>query len=208
MNVEHIIMVIKLDIVINNIMVKVAYFGKHISNKIREVNRIFSEILISPFIVRNERKIRHQTYDEFVDIKKRVIIGFDIDKQGDFVTKDVLNYVNNNSIDDKTFEFMRIIYNKLNYNNNKVIIDFYDKDIKDVCVNKYILDKCINKLQSTHCIRRTNIFKVYIVNHNIIFKGDYLDFIKTYNAIYRNAFTVTNVYGHVILDKSINYGKQ
>ena len=133
MNVEHIIMVIKLDIVINNIMAKVVYFG---------------------------------------------------------------------------FEFMRIIYNKLNYNSNKVIIDFYDKDIKDVCVNKYILDKCINKLQSTHCIRRTNIFKVYIVNHNIIFKGDYLDFIKTYNAIYRNAFTVTNVYGHIILDKSINYGKQ
>ena len=83
-------MVIKLDIVINNIMVKVAYFGKHISNKIREVNRIFSEILISPFIVRNERKIRYETY----------------------------------------------------------------------------------------------------------------------NTIYRNAFTVTNVYGHVILDKSINYGKQ
>lgn len=153
-------MVIKLDIVINNIMAKVVYFGKHISDKIRDANRVFSEILISPFIVRNERKIRHQTYDEFVDIKKRVII------------------------------------------------DFYDKDIKDVCVNKYILDKCINKLQSTHCIRRTNIFKVYIVNHNIIFKGDYLDFIKTYNAIYRNAFTVTNVYGHVILDKSINYGKQ
>lgn len=68
-------MVIKLDIVINNIMVKVVYFGKHISDKIRDANRIFSEILISPFIVRNERKIRHQTYDEFVDIKKRVIIG-------------------------------------------------------------------------------------------------------------------------------------
>lgn len=60
---------------INNIMVKVVYFGKHISDKIRDANRIFSEILISPFIVRNERKIRHQTYDEFVDIKKRVIIG-------------------------------------------------------------------------------------------------------------------------------------
>lgn len=81
MNVEHIIMVIKLDIVINNIMAKVVYFGKHISDKIRDANRVFSEILISPFI-------------------------------------------------------------------------------------------------------------------------------KTYNAIYRNAFTVTNVYGHVILDKSINYGKQ
>lgn len=81
-------MVIKLDIVINNIMVKVAYFGKHISNKIREVN--------------------------------------------------------SNSIDDRTFEFMRIIYNKLNYNSNKVIIDFSDKDVKDVCVNKYIFDKSIN----------------------------------------------------------------
>jgi hypothetical protein len=80
-------MVIKLDIVINNIMVKVAYFGKHISNKIREVNRIFSEILISPFIVRNERKIRYETYDEFVDIKKRVIISFDTDKQGDLLLK-------------------------------------------------------------------------------------------------------------------------
>ena len=56
-------------------MAKVVYFGKHISDKIRDANRVFSEILISPFIVRNERKIRHQTYDEFVDIKKRVIIG-------------------------------------------------------------------------------------------------------------------------------------
>lgn len=63
------------------------------------------------------------------------------------------------------------------------------------------LDIVINNIMA-------NIFKVYIVNHNIIFKGDYLDFIKTYNAIYRNAFTVTNVYGHVILDKSINYDKQ
>lgn len=43
-------MVIKLDIMINNIMVKVVYFGKHISDKIRDANRIFSEILISPFI--------------------------------------------------------------------------------------------------------------------------------------------------------------
>ena len=49
-------MVIKLDIVINNIMAKVVYFGKHISDKIRDANRVFSEILISPFIVRNERK--------------------------------------------------------------------------------------------------------------------------------------------------------
>lgn len=49
-------------------------------------------------------------------------------------------------------------------------------------------------------------FQKYLLVH--LFKGDYLDFIKTYNAIYRNAFTVTNVYGHVILDKSINYGKQ
>lgn len=49
-------MVIKLDIVINNIMAKVVYFGKHISDKIRDANRVFSEILINPFIVRNERK--------------------------------------------------------------------------------------------------------------------------------------------------------
>lgn len=52
------------------------------------------------------------------------------------------------------------------------------------------------------------VIKLDIVINNIMAKGDYLDFIKTYNAIYRNAFTVTNVYGHVILDKSINYGKQ
>lgn len=51
------------------------------------------------------------------------------------------------------------------------------------------------------------VIKLDIVINNIIFKGDYLDFIKTYNTIYRNAFTVTNVYSHVILDKSINYGK-
>ena len=38
------------------------------------------------------------------------------------MAKVVLNYVNNNSIDDKTFEFMRIIYNKLNYNSNMVML--------------------------------------------------------------------------------------
>lgn len=33
-------MVIKLDIVINNIMAKVVYFGKHISDKIRDANNV------------------------------------------------------------------------------------------------------------------------------------------------------------------------
>lgn len=34
-------------------MAKVVYFGKHISDKIRDANRVFSEILISPFTVTN-----------------------------------------------------------------------------------------------------------------------------------------------------------
>lgn len=41
-----------------------------------------------------------------------------------------------------------------------------------------------------------------------IFKGSYSDFIKVYLDIYKEVGIMLDADGRVILDKSINYGKQ
>lgn len=57
-------------------------------------------------------------------------------------------------------------------------------------------------------IRRTTKQSVYVVNHEMIFKGSYSDFIKVYLDIYKEIGIMLDADGRVILDKSINYGKQ
>ena len=47
----------------------------------------------------------------------------------------------------------------------------------------------------------------YVVNHEMIFKGSYSDFIKVYLDIYKEVGIMLDADGRVILDKSINYGK-
>ena len=42
----------------------------------------------------------------------------------------------------------------------------------------------------------------------MIFKGSYSDFIKVYLDIYKEIGIMLDADGRVILDKSINYGKQ
>ena len=48
----------------------------------------------------------------------------------------------------------------------------------------------------------------FVVNHEMIFKGSYSDFIKVYLDIYKEVGIMLDADGRVILDKSINYGKQ
>lgn len=56
----------------------------------------------------------------------------------------------------------------------------------------------------TRKVRETD----YVVNHEMIFKGSYSDFIKVYLDIYKEVGIMLDDDGRVILDKSINYGKQ
>lgn len=74
---------------------------------------------------------------------------------------------------------------------------FVEKELKD-----------INIVEANNIIRRTTKQSVYVVNHEMIFKGSYSDFIKVYLDIYKEIGIMLDADGRVILDKSINYGKQ
>lgn len=46
----------------------------------------------------------------------------------------------------------------------------------------------------------SKLISVYIINHNIIFKGSIGDFIKEYNKYYENIDVIVNDKGKVILE--------
>lgn len=48
--------------------------------------------------------------------------------------------------------------------------------------------------------RRNAIKSVYVINHNIIFKGSIGDFIKEYNKYYENIDVIVNDKGKVVLE--------
>nr|UVM97830.1 MAG: hypothetical protein [Bacteriophage sp.] len=76
---------------------------------------------------------------------------------------------------------------------------FVEKELKDIN---------IVEAEAARIIRRTTKQSIYVVNHEMIFKSSYSDFIKVYLDIYKEVGIMLDSDGRVILDKSINYGKQ
>lgn len=80
--------------------------------------------------------------------------------------------------------------------------------IKIIIKNILLLDKIIvetfynglNILYNFDVIKATTRKSVYIINHNIIFKGSIGDFIKEYNKYYENVDVIVNDKGKVILN--------
>jgi hypothetical protein len=58
----------------------------------------------------------------------------------------------------------------------------------------------LNILYNFNVIKATTRKSIYIINHNIIFKGSIGDFIKEYNKYYENIEVIINDKGKVILD--------
>lgn len=74
--------------------------------------------------------------------------------------------------------------------------------------NILLLDKIIvetfynglNVLYNFDVIKATTRKSVYVINHNIIFKGSIGDFIKEYNKYYENIDVIVNDKGKVVLE--------
>ena len=74
--------------------------------------------------------------------------------------------------------------------------------------NILLLDKIIvetfynglNVLYNFDVIKATTRKSVYVINHNIIFKGSIGDFIKEYNKYYENINVIINDKGKIVLD--------
>lgn len=77
------------------------------------------------------------------------------------------------------------------YQNN--IVDNNKKDIIDeYSISVETFYNGLNVLYNFDVIKATTRKSVYIINHNIIFKGSIGDFIKEYNKYYENVDVISN----------------
>lgn len=78
-------------------------------------------------------------------------------------------------------------------NNKKYIIDEYSISVETFYNG-------LNVLYNFDVIKATTRKSVYVINHNIIFKGSIGDFIKEYNKYYENIDVIVNDKGKVVLE--------
>lgn len=86
--------------------------------------------------------------------------------------------------------FIHICKN-IDFNSN--VIKFTEKDIIDeYSISVETFYNGFNVLYNFDVIKATTRKSVYVINHNIIFKGSIGDFIKEYNKYYENINVIIN----------------
>ena len=159
-----------------------------VTRKVRETELILEEVIPSPFFIEKELKDINIVEAEAARIK--IIQSFYERRGYAQISTDLLNYITNNA---KSVVIVKLIC--------------YIAKTKKICSFIH-LHRYIKELEANNIIRRTTKQSVYVVNHEMIFKGSYSDFIKVYLDIYKEVGIMLDSDGRVILDKSINYGKQ
>lgn len=76
------------------------------------------------------------------------------------------------------------IIDSINYNSNIIHISYGElKDITNINSNDTIFNSLCNLIDN-NIIYRTDIQSTYVINHTMMFKGDYDTFVKIYNDMY------------------------
>jgi hypothetical protein len=161
-----------------------------------ETRKRLNKIVQSPFEINNTLKTVYQ--NNIIDNNKKYIITRQ-DYNRKFVTINI-DFISNMKYFDKGANIIFIhICKNIDFNSN--IIKFTEKDI----INKYDISvetfyNGLNVLYNFDVIKVTTRKSIYIVNHNIIFKGSIGDFIKEYNKYYENIDVIVNDKGKVVLE--------
>lgn len=176
-----------------------------INKKIEDTKIILAKIVPSPFFI--ERELRDSNIVESEAARIRVVQSF-YERHGYAqMSIDLLTYmIHCNS--NKLMNLIFLIAIKLNFNSNKIVLKGSSEDIKSIISDESNLHKYIIELEKQNIIRRTTKNNVYVVNHEMIFKGSYSDFIKTYLDTYKTTGVMLDSNGKVILDNTIDYAKQ
>lgn len=176
-----------------------------INKKIEDTKIILAKIVPSPFFI--ERELRDSNIVESEAARIRVVQSF-YERHGYAqMSIDLLTYMSHcNS--NKLMNLISLIAIKLNFNSNKIVLKGSSEDIKNIISDESNPHKYIIELEKQNIIRRTTKNNVYVVNHEMIFKGSYSDFIKTYLDTYKTTGVMLDSNGKVILDNTIDYAKQ
>lgn len=145
---------------------------------IENVNKISDNIVPSPFII-DRTKVQYQTYDDIIN--KIITKEYYLNREFACVEIYFSNIIDN--ISSSGIRILCKLIGLLQLNKNyiylptKVLEVLCKLDVKSVV-------KGINELITNKILARTNRKGIYVINHNIIFKGDYKKFEETYNALF------------------------
>lgn len=171
--------------------------------KVIETRKRLNKIVQSPFEINNTLKTVYQ--NNVVDNNKKYIITRQ-DYCRNFVTINI-DFISNMKYFDKGANTIFIhICKNIDFNSN--VIKFTEKDIIDeYSISVETFYNGLNVLYNFDVIKATTRKSVYIINHNIIFKGSIGDFIKEYNKYYENVDVIINDKGKVPISsiKSVLY---
>ena len=181
-----------------------AYIKKKNKEDAKRNNVLFAEVLPSPFFCEIPNK---KEFDIVSDeaTRTRVIRSFyergKYSQYTELCDMKVIYFIN----DLAAIKLIHYISSNLKKNSNKIILNPHDDVIKQITKTESYFRKCRNILEYYSIIKRTDKSNVYVVNHNMIFKGIYSDFIDVYNQTYNDSEVSYDNKGRVVLGKSIKY---
>ena len=145
---------------------------------IENINKISDSIVPSPFII-DRTKVQYQTYDDIIN--KIITKEYYLNREFACVENYFATIIDN--LSSSGIRILCKVIGLLQLNKNyiylptKVLEVLCKLDVKSVV-------KGINELITNKVLARTNRKGIYVINHNIIFKGDYKKFEETYNALF------------------------
>lgn len=113
----------------------------------------------------------------------------------------------NDDISKGLVNLVLLIGRRMKFGSNKVILDINADYVKSIIKKDDTFRKHIKTLEVYNVIRKTTKPHIYVVNHNMLFKGDYTKFINAYSRLYKKKGISIDAKCRVVLDKNVNYGK-
>lgn len=165
----------------NNTDYAKAYINAGIEERKKKVDRI----LPSPFFYEPEFKDIEILKDDIQRMK--VFKGFYVKSGYTQISINCLEIIDELADNPNIIRFIKYIAANIEYNSNKIILSSTNEDIIKIIKASNNFSRYIDKLEEHHIVARTNKRGVYVVNHNMIFKGTYTTFVDDYMKIYPNS---------------------
>lgn len=89
-------------------------------------------------------------------------------------------------------ELLSLIMDKIDYDTNRISLKSSDLDVLEIIKKPNNFSRYIDKLEELNILARTTKRGIYVVNHNMIFKGSYPTFISRYIVIYKDKIDKNN----------------
>ena len=95
------------------------------------------------------------------------------------------------------------VESKLRFNSNVVIIDKDDENFKCLEISDSSFRRAIRLLCDNKILAKTTIKNKYVINHNLLFRGDLTEFAAKYNMLYGNTKPKISDSGKIVADEVI-----